>query len=354
LQQVDLGFDGREVLTMEMRLLDPRYARSPEVIRHFNEQILARVRSLPGVTQASVTSSVPFRGVDFVSALPSPAGGRLLFVKNREVDPDYFALMRIPILEGRNFTSGDTATSALVVIVSESMARMAFPGQNAIGQLLDVGKKTRAEIVGIVADVRHVKIEEAAEPAYYSPRAQSPSGLICLVVRTNSSAAAVAPAIRSIIHSIDPRLPVQNITTLDAIVSESIADRRFYAIGTAAFAALALLLAVVGICGLVARSVIERTREIGVRVAFGAMPGALTRLVLRQALMPVAIGIVIGGLASFLATRTLRRFLFGVTEADPFTYGAVMLLVIVVSTIASYIPARRAAAIDPLVALRHE
>jgi putative ABC transport system permease protein len=349
LQRVDLGFDGSRVLTMEMRLAGPRYANE-ERLRLFQQALLERMRAVPGVTQASMTSSVPLRGTDWMWVVRALGVRQSHFMNEREVDPEYFGVMRIALRDGRLFDRSDTEASPLVAILSESAARLIFPGENAVGKIVDPPGPFR--IVGVVADVRHARVDQAPKPAIYTARAQRPSELICLVARTIPGATGVPAASRGAINSIDPSQPVEGITTLDQIVSESIADRRFYAAATTAFSIVALLLAVAGLYGVVSRGVTERMRELGIRIVLGAARRDLIGLVVRQGLSPVVVGLAAGTVAAFWTSRLLRGFLFDVRAVDPVTYVAVPALVVVVATVACYIPARRATRLDPIAALR--
>jgi len=349
LQRVDLGFDGSRVLTMEMRLIAPRY-RDEQRLRLFQEALLERVRAVPGVTQASMTSSVPLRGVDWRKSFSADGRPGRYIANERQVDPDYFSLMHIPLHAGRRFDTNDTASSPRVAIVSEGLAREMFHGESAIGRFVDLDP--RAQIVGVVGDVRHVRVDEAAAPAIYTARAQWPSELICVVARTTPGAAGVAAAVRKAINSVDPNQPVEGVTTLDQIVSASIADRRFYAAATTAFSVVALLLAIAGLYGIVSRGVAERVRELGIRIVLGAARRDLIGLVVRQGLSPVAFGLALGAVAAYWTSRMLRGFLFNVTTVDPVIYIAVPVLVIVIAAVACYVPARRATKLDPIAALR--
>ncbi len=351
LQRVDLGFDGSRVLTMEMRLIGRKYA-DEQRLRLFQDMLLERVRAVPGVTQASMTSSVPFRGVDWMMSITAEGRPGRFGANEREVDPEYFSLMHIPLRAGRLFDRNDTASSARVAIVSETLARAMFPGESALGRYVDVNP--RSQIVGVVGDVRHKRVDEAAAPAIYTVRAQRPSELICLVARTAPGAAGVPAAVRSAITSVDPSQPVEGITTLDQIASESIADRRFYAASTTAFSVVALLLAVAGLYGVVSRGVTERVRELGIRIVLGAGRRDVIGLVVRQGLTPVVAGLLAGTVAAFWTSRLLRAFLFEVTSVDPATFVTVPALVVVVAAVACYVPARRATRLDPIAALREE
>jgi putative ABC transport system permease protein len=351
LQHVDPGFDGTRVFTAEMRLLNPRYFDGA-TLRAFQSELLWRVRALPGVERASITSAVPLRGVDWTRAF-SHAGTRLA-AKERDIDADYFAVMKIPLLAGRTFSNLDAEAAAPVVIVSQSLARHLFPSQNPVGQRLELDPKNPAEIVGVVGDVRNVRVEADGDLAYYVPRAQQSSELICLVARTAPGTADLAPAVRAIVASLDPMQPVLNATTIDGIVSDSIADRRFYATTTGAFALLTLLLAAAGLYGVTSHSVAARTREIGIRVALGAAPMRLLRMLIGQGVGPVLVGLACGLVASLWAGRLLQRFLFDLGAFDLLTYAGTVTWVLALTVLACWLPSWRAARLSPTVALRHE
>jgi putative ABC transport system permease protein len=351
LQQVDLGFDGDRVFTAEMRLLNPRYFDGAR-LRAFQDELLTRVRAIPGVAQASITSSVPLRGVDWTTSLPH--AGKRVVAKRRDVDPEYFEVMSIPLLAGRLFTAADTSPAAPVAIVSRSFAETLFPGESPLGRYLGLDEKSRMEIVGVVGDVRNVRIEAEGDPAYYVPRAQQSSELIVLVARTTSGAPDLAPAVRAIVSSIDPMQPVMNATTVDQIVSETIADRRFYALVTLAFAIVTLLLAAAGLYGVTSYGVVARTREIGVRTALGADARRLVTLLVGQGIRPVLAGLAIGVFLAFWAVRFIERFLFDMRGVEWLTFVTAASAVLALGFVACLLPALRASRLAPTVALRHE
>jgi putative ABC transport system permease protein len=351
LQQVDLGFDGHRIFTAEMRLLDPRYFERGAQ-QAFVSELLSRVRALPGVEIASVTSAVPMRGVDWTVAFSQQ--GTWVAAKRREVDPDYFGLMRIPLIAGRNFAPSDSETAPAVVVVSQSLAARVFPGRNPIGQRLELDRDHQPEIIGVVGDVHNIRIESDGEPAYYLPRAQQPSELICLVARTTRSVSDLAPAVRAIVASLDPRQPVLQATTVAGIVSDSIADRRFYATATVAFAIITLVLAAAGLYGVTASTTSARTREIGIRVALGASSGRILRMLVAQGVRPAIVGLGLGIVAAFWTTRFLERFLFQIQSSDALTYVAAAAGVVTLTAAACVLPARRATRGNPTDALRHE
>ena len=352
MHRVDLGFNADGVVTMEMRLLNPKYLQEGRIAA-FERDLLDRVREVPGVARASVTTSVPMRGVDFLMVI-GPKGGRRRVGHMRSVDHAYFAVMQIPILAGRGFTSSDVTGSTPVMIVSQSYGRSHFGDLNPIGRTIHFDDKD-VEIVGVAGDVRAADVVRNPAPAFYVPRAQSPSELICLVARPAPGArAAVISGIRAAIHAIDPEQPVQDITTVDAIVARSTSEERFYALLTGAFAGLALLLAVTGLFGVVSRSVTERRREIAIRVALGADTPSLFRLVFAYGLTPVVFGMFAGLWAAVAASRLLERFLFEVQPNDPATLAAVSLTLTAVACAACYLPARRAIMVVPMAALKSE
>jgi len=352
LQSVPLGFETSDVLAMEMRLL----GRGPRRVGVFTDELLARVRQLPGVEAASVTSSIPLRGVDFWRRLPVPDRGEPIVVNERHVDAEYFRVLRIRLIEGRLFSESDLAAARSVAVVSDSLGRLMFPGESPVDRSLplDPDGILSTEIIGVVGDVRYSSVEDTPGPAYYVPRTQMSSEVVCLMVRAPTGAIDLAPSIRAIVRSIDPLQPAYGVTTLERLVADSIADRHFHAVATASFALVALLLAAAGLYGMVTHSVVERVRELGVRSAFGARPRDLVALVLQRNIRPVFIGILTGGVMAFWTTGLLQRYLFGVRATDPLTYATTAFLVTVWCIAISWVPARRAAYVDPAMTLRTE
>lgn len=360
LQHVDLGFDGGDVLTQEMRLMSPIYR---DMARHraFHDEMLARVRQIPGVREASTTSSIPFRGVDLMRSLSVPGTTERSLTNERHVDPAYFGVMRIPLIEGRLLTVEDSGAAPLVAVVSQSFARAFFPDGRAVGRQMPASlgpfgaiDSPPTEIVGIVGDVRAIRVEDAGGPAYYVPRAQESFDVICLVIRADPAADHIAAAVRSVIREIDPTQPVGPMTTVGDLVSGTIADRRFYAVATTAFAVIAFLLTIAGLYGVMVIAAAERVRELGIRVAVGATRRALIVLLLRQGIVPVIAGVVVGGLAAASTMRFLRSYLFDIEQIGPVVFATVSILVAVGGLMACLFPARRASTVDPMEALRSE
>jgi len=351
LRHVDLGYDGRDVLTMEVVSHLPTTFR-PGWLPGFQRELIERVRSLPGVTDASMTTSVPMRGTDFTYRLGA-VGGPIVPAHMRSVDARYFDVMRIPVIAGRAFTDHDTADSRPVAIVSQAYARLLFGDRNPLGERVDLDE-TKPEIVGVVGDVRHDNVKDLAAPAFYLPTTQHPMWIMCLVVRTQRDVTATAADIRAAVHALAPAQPVERITTLDGIVADTTSGERFYAVTTGAFGGIALLLAIAGLIGVVRRGVSERTRELAVRTALGADPGALVSLILRQELRPVGVGAVLGLIGAFWLSSLLRRFLFEVSPLDPWAYALASALLVIAALVGAYFPARRVTRIDPATALRAE
>ena len=353
LQHVDLGFDGDAVLTQELRLLG--MAREPLRQTAFHDEVLQRIRQIPGVREAATTTAIPLRGVDFVWSFPAPNPTQGVSARVRNVDPAYFGVMRIPLIEGRLLTAADNVSGPPVVVVSEAFARAYAPDGRVVGRMLPSQQRSeQLEIVGVVGDVRSVKVEDSGSPSIYLPRAQQPSELICLVIRTDPGADDIAAAVRSVIRDVDPNQPVGPMTTVGDVVAGTIADRRFFAIATSAFAIIALLLTVAGLYGVMVIAASERVRELGIRVALGATRRAVVSLLVRQGLAPVVIGVVLGSIAASWGMRLITSYLFGITSIGVAAYASVILLVLLGGLAACVVPARVASQVDPMQALRSE
>jgi putative ABC transport system permease protein len=287
---------------------------------------------------------------------PPTADQRLPYANLRIVSAGYVRAMGLRLVEGRMLADTDRAGSRPVVLVNESFARTYFPGEQLVGRELPVFRQP-SEVVGIVGDVRHAGLDTEPQPEVYvtyhqSDQIRSPGAY--LVLRSKTDSIAVVPALRAAIRSIDPDIPLESVLTMEARLAASVAQPRFYAALLGLFAALAVTLAGVGIYGVLSYSVLQRRREIGVRMAVGAEPGAVLRLVLSQGAVLVAIGLVIGLGAAALLSRAMTTLLFGVTPGDPAVFAGVATLVGAIALTACYVPARRAAQVDPLEALRYE
>ena len=352
------GPDG--VLQIVKVTLPERLYSEPERIHAFARDVLDRARQLPGVTAASVINSVPFgmmfiQGEFSIEGQPNPT----LFVGMPKIDAGYFTTMGIPLLAGRDFTAQDTAAALKVAIVSERIARQYFPGST--GQAL--GQRVRLDdrpdwltVVGVVADVRQRGLDQDVKPMIYAPFQQDRSGFVryvSFVVRT-ATPTGVVEGIRAEIHRAAPDLPIQSTVTMDEALAASVAQPRFRTVLLGLFATAAMLIATCGLYGLMAYAVTQRRREIGVRMALGATRRDVLRLVLTRALRIVAAGLIAGLAGAAAVTRLLRTFLFGVTPTDPLVFTIVTLLLLAVGLMAAWLPARRAARIDPWSALRAE
>lgn len=337
LGRVQLGFDGTQVLTVETRLLGPKY-RDTLTLMRFQADLLARVRAIPGITEAGLTSAVPFRGTDFMRAFGTKETGPLL-ANERYVDPGYFDVLRIPLVRGRLITADDRFGTPRVVVVSESYARKQFGDDDPIGKTLGLDEPHR--VVGVVADVHYVAADKQPTPAVYVALAQNPSALLCVVARSRIGVAAVAPAIRRAFHDADANAPSMNLTTVDRIVDAKVANRRFYTLASTSFATVALLLTVVGLVVVVARVVTERRHELAIRSALGATMNGLARAASRNVMIAVAVGIVCGAAAAYVASVELTEFLFEVEPRWPAAYAAVCAVVFCTAAIAAWFPVRR-------------
>jgi putative ABC transport system permease protein len=353
------GFDEKNLLTANMFLSPSRYKDAQ--IAPFFDRVLERVRAIPGVESAAVVNTLPVNGgasTDFVvEGRPAPAPGDEPSAFIRVVAGDYFPTMRIPLLRGRWFDAHDTESSATVMIINQTMAEHFWSAQNPLGQrvtMMDWGPPMTGEIVGVVANVKSDALDaQPGDMIYWSER-QFPSIFDNLVVRTTENPLRIAPALKAAVWSIDPDLPLANIATMEQRLSESVGSRRVPTILLTVFAALALLMAMVGIYGVMAYSVSGRSREIGIRIALGADVRAVHNLVLREGLRWTATGVGIGLAASLVLAGVISSQLYGVTPRDPSTLAAATLLLVGVATVACYLPARRATKIDAMKTLRAE
>ena len=359
LQQVNPGFDDRGLLTMRLSLPPLQY-RTGEMKWAFYDRLLANVRALPGVQDAGTSSIVPLGGGNTSTEVwrvgaPRDAG-RLPGADWRNVSPGYFGTMRIP-LRGRDFGDQDTPMSQPVIIISEAAVRLYFPGEDPIGKtiILTSFSDKPLTVVGVAGDVRNLAVDTDPGPTVYgSARVYAGWNPMFLVVRTHGDPAALAPAARAAVRAIDPSVPVYDVRTAEELFDLSLGSRRFNMYLLGSFAAVALVLACVGLFGVMAYVVSLRTRDIGIRLALGAAPSGVMRLVLGQALTLTLAGVVLGVAGGLAVTGTMRSLLFAIEPTDVVTFASVPLLLIAVAMLACYIPARRAMRVDPLIALRAE
>jgi putative ABC transport system permease protein len=353
------GFDPEGVVALDVVPRSALYPK-PEQRVQFFRGFLEQSERVPGVEAVGLVDPLPlggnFEAWDFeIEGRPPAAPGEPRTADRRIVSPDYFRAMRVPLLRGRAFTRDDRADSTKVVVVNEALARQFFPGEDALGKRLVIGDRATGtrEIVGVVGDVRHAGLDEKTTPELYIPFTQATPGRLTVVARSPDPGAA-ADALRAVIRQSDRESPIYNVRTMDQLLSTSVARRRFNMILLGGFAAVALLLAALGIYGVVSYTVAQRTHEIGLRVALGARPRDVLSLVIRQGMTPALAGVGVGLCAALAVTRVMAGLLFNVSATDPATFALIPLLLAAVALLACYVPARRASRVDPLVALRHE
>jgi putative ABC transport system permease protein len=360
LQSVDPGFDPHNVLTGRIQLAGERF-RASSAATAFFEQILERVGKLPGVESAGAINWLPFAGDGsatsyWIEGRPVPPPTSEFVADVRAVDSRYFRTMRIRVRRGEPFDARASTESPKQVVVNEAFVRVHFPTGNPIGEhvLMPWGDTLRGEIVGVVADTKHAGLDSVARPMIYWAMKQFPTNFMTLVVRTTGDPMRLAPAVAREVRALDANQPFADPQPLDAYLGQSVAQRRFSMTLLGVFSVLALVLAAVGIYGVLAYSVAQRTREIGVRMALGAREATVATMVVREALGVVGIGLAIGVAGALALTRVLASLLYEVSPTDPLTFAGVTIVLAAVAVSASYLPARRAARVDPIVALRSD
>jgi predicted permease len=359
LLDVSPGFDTRNLLTISTQL--PTSARQPVERRALYQLMRDRVMSVPGVRAMAAISRMPMSGMTLTSSLTiegrSTPGVLEPEVEYRVATPDYFGTMGIPLRAGRLFDAHDDASAGTVAVINETTARLYWPGESAVGKRIKLGAPEQQPwitVVGVVGDVRHFGLDVAPHAEVYRPYAVNPLSAPVLVIRADTDVTALAQTLAARVRSVGPEVPAYRVFAVQELVDRSTAQRRFLMLLLAGFAAAALLLAVIGVYGMVSQSVAQRTREIGVRMALGASPAAALALVFREGLALVAAGIAIGAVAAAALTRLMARLLFVVHPLDPASFAGAVGAVAVFALLACYVPARRATRVDPLVALRME
>ncbi|MBV9613401.1 MAG: ABC transporter permease [Acidobacteriaceae bacterium] len=349
------GFNPDYVLTLQLSLPPVQY-KTPADRNAFATKVLERIRSLPGVRSAAVTSRLPLnpggsrRGIEIKGRSRAPGGDISPFYVS--ASQDFFRTLRIPVLEGRVFSDRDTTTAPRVVIVNAAMVRHFWPGEDPIGRYIKIDQPDWTQVVGVVADVAQQSLDKAAGPAIYVPYTQDPWPNLALTIRSNMDSKSVASSAIAAIHEVDKEEPVYNVRTMDEVIASSIQVRRFRTVLLSLFAGLALALAAVGIYGVMAYAIGQRTHEIGIRLALGGQPGNIRMVLMGEGVQLAALGVIVGILASLWLTRFLQTILYGVKSTDPLAFAVTVLLLVFAALLASFIPAHRAVKRDPANILR--
>lgn len=362
LQEVPPGFNPSSTLTLELATAGRKYTNGQPAVEMYR-QLWERLRAVPGIERAGAVSALPLSqmfawGPITVEGRPLPAGEKFINVDIRIVSGDYFAAMEIPLVRGRLLDEHDTQSSARVVMVDAHMAAALWPGEDAVGKRVREGGADASTpwltVVGVVGDVKQYTLDADSRIAMYYAHAQYPTRAMNVVVRGRTDPDTLTSAVRAEIHALDPDLPIYGVRTMRARVDESLASRRFSMSLLALLAGLALVLATIGIYGVMAYLVSQGVRELGIRMALGATPSAILRLIVGQGLVVAVAGIALGLMVALVMTRFMASLLFGIEPNDPLTFAAMAILLTLVAAVASSIPAVRAARIDPMVSLRSE
>jgi putative ABC transport system permease protein len=362
LQAVDPGFDPGNLLTMRVDLPASKYEEDPAIVA-FYRQAVERLSALPGVRSATAINYLPFysglgaRTRFHIDGREAARPGEEPSTDVRVTDENYFRTLNIPVLRGRTFTAQEAAENRPVVVISEALARKYFPGEDPVGRRIAVEMQENPpmmEIIGVVGDVRYDKLDGELYPMAYETMPQLTYNAMTFVVRADGDPLALASAARREVQQIDADLPLADVRTLQSWIGESVSRTRFGTLLLAVFAAVALLLAAVGIYGVMSYSVAQRQHEIGIRMAMGAQRRDVVRLVVGHGLILTGVGIALGAIGAFALTRLIAGLLYGVSASDPAIYAAVALLLAAVALLACYVPARRATRVDPMEALRYE
>ena len=357
---VDPGLDPKNVITMQMSLPQAIIYNGPPDHPLFCRNMDEHVSGVPGVVAAGAVAHLPFQGDAgrgfVVEGRPDPGPQNMPGAAYSVVCPNYFRTLGVPILEGREFTHQDSIGAPGVIVINQAMAHKYWPNENPVGRAIRLGGSNgpRLTVVGVVKDVHNWGLDENVHPQFFRPYPQAGWPVMSVVVRTKGAPASYAPAIKAALAEVEPERPVSQVALMQDVVNGSVGSRRFPAFLLGGFAALALALAAVGIIGVVSYSVTQRTREIGIRMALGAGRTDVLKLILSGSMVWVAVGIALGIMASLGLTRLLGTLLYGVKPGNPLVLGSVSFVLTAVALLASYIPARRAVKVDPMVALRYE
>jgi predicted permease len=360
LQHVDAGINPERVLTMQFSLRGQRY-REERAVSEFAERFLSQTQTLPGVHAVAISNSLPPNETDFSSGFvlegQAASASSTQIAYFTMVSPDYFRVLGIPLKSGRVFSATDSPDAPRVALINETLHRGYFPGQDPVGRRINTGSEREpvwSTIVGVVGDVKYNGLADAVQPAIYYPIAQNPTWGSVVIKTDLADPLSLTAAVRNEVRKIDPDLPLTNVMTMEDRLSDAVAQPRFRTTLIALFAVVALILACVGIYGVISYSVTLRTHEIGIRMALGAQTGDVLTMVIRQAIVLAVIGIALGLSASYALTSLMSKLLFGVQPTDPATFVLTAAILSITALLASYLPARRATKIDPLQALRYE
>jgi predicted permease len=367
LQQINPGFNPSNLLTVQLSLPNAKYRDAKERAR-FYQQSLERINSISTLESAAAVSDLPFSGSRSMSSFdiegrPTQPSDDTIVADHRVVSPNYFKTLDIPLVEGRDLDNRDDQKSTGVVIVNQSWARTFFPNDNAMGKRIRIGDDSEValygnpiwrEVVGIVGDIKHGDLTVQAKPEMYVPYLQQPIARMMFVARGKGDSTSLTAAIRNEIQRLDSNLPIYNIRLMDERLARSILPQRFNAILIGIFAVVALILAMMGIYGVMAYTVEQNTRDIGIRIALGAQNRDVMGMVIKQGLKLALVGIGVGLIAAYLLSRTITDLLYGISPTDAITFISVALLLIGVALVACSVPARRAMKVDPMIALRYE
>lgn len=364
LLDVNPGFRSDNLLTARVTLKEPKYSQGSRARSDFFEQVLARIKSQPDVHDAAIVNALPFG--DAISVIlglniegkppfnPKTGQGALFF----EVSEDYFHSMGIPLLEGRNFANTDASGATPVAIISQETALRCWPHENPLGKHFSfpggLPPSKPFQVIGVVGDIRNFGLGEAPQPAAYFPIRQMPPDDAFIVMQAKRNPMALVGVLRDAVKAVDKSEPISSLATMDQLISRSVSGPRTRSVALTTFGGLALLLAIVGVYGIMSYAVTERTHEIGVRMALGAQHSNVLWMVIREGMLLAAAGIAIGVGGALALTRFLQSLLFEIKPTDAVTFAGVTILLAAVSLTACYIPARRAMKVDPMVALRYE
>ena len=357
--RVNPGFNPDHLVTMWMNFTSVRYSENARSTQLLN-QLLSRIAALPGVEGVAISNDLPLEGDDTTTGI-AKAEGRPFFERAQRptvgvhaVNPWYFHSMGIPLLRGRELSVSDTAQSNPVVVINQKLAELIWPGQDPLGKHLNILSEKQFEVVGIVGNVLHNGLSEPCQAESYLAFSQNPWSYVGLAIRSRGDQATLFAAVRRIVAELDPELPVHDMRPMKQVIAETLATRRLTLWLVGAFGALALVLSFVGIYGVMSYAVTERVHEIGVRTALGAQRRDIFRLFIGSGMRLACIGLLLGAAAALLASRAMTSLLFGVSASDPVTYLVLAALLALAAFVACYVPARRALAVDPIIALRYE